>query len=210
MAKSDLTLTIERALRFYKPATLAGIKLNAQRGYTIAFEVPVENGTNVGGIVDCVRVSEYWANVKTERYCYYDTVRKGMRCLLALPDGAKTPCSCSETRCRYNCVKEYGDPSILIQCFEIKVTVSDFRSANGHNFSGNVNYYVVPTEIYHDIKDDVPEEIGIITYHHTDISRGFRRRKDATYQELSDEQQKWLLLNVMKRIRRGGGFSGRD
>lgn len=46
MAKTDLTREIEKALRYYAPRELGGIKINVFRGRTTAFEVPVECGTN--------------------------------------------------------------------------------------------------------------------------------------------------------------------
>ena len=33
-------------------------------------------------------------------------------------------------------------------CYELKSSVEDFRSKNGHNFIGDYNYYVMPGEVY--------------------------------------------------------------
>lgn len=55
-------------------------------------------------------------------------------------------------------------------CFEIKSTVSDFKSPNGHNLVGDVNYYVVPSDTFKQLEklgllDEVPPHIGFITAH---------------------------------------------
>ena len=53
----------------------------------------------------------------------------------------------------------------VFNCYEIKISKSDFKSKNGHNFAGNNNYYVVPKELYSKIKELIPNEIGVIYYH---------------------------------------------
>lgn len=55
-------------------------------------------------------------------------------------------------------------------CFEIKSTVSDFKSPNGHNLVGDINYYVVPSDTFKQLEklglvDEVPPHIGFITAH---------------------------------------------
>ena len=46
-------------------------------------------------------------------------------------------------------------------CYEIKSSVEDFHSKNGHNFIGDFNYYVMPLEVYENIKDKIPWSIGV-------------------------------------------------
>ena len=41
-------------------------------------------------------------------------------------------------------------------CYEVKSSVEDFHSKNGHNFLGDYNYYVMPEEVYEKVKDQVP------------------------------------------------------
>ena len=116
---------------------------------------------------------------------------------------------------RINECFERGIEKILITCYEIKVSKSDFKSKNGHNFVGNLNYYVVPNEIYNDIKNLVPDNIGVIVYYdgkkpptknilgqYRCSYTGLRSKKESGYRELSDDEQKWLLLSAMKRIQR--------
>jgi hypothetical protein len=205
MAKTDLTREIEKALRYYAPRELGGIKINVFRGRTTAFEVPVECGTNTAGMIDCVRINEYFGDKERVRVCRcHAWKRDGVRripinCPKGIADSDKTPELCDNDRCRWNIWKEVGRPKVLIQCFEIKITKSDFKSKNGHNFVGNLNYYVIPSELYEAIKDDVPEHIGIILYLK---GGGLRRKRDATFREMTEEDQKWMILNVLKRIRR--------
>lgn len=45
---------------------------------------------------------------------------------------------------------------------EIKVTKADFKSKNGHTFIGNKNYYAMPPELYEQVKDKVPKDIGVL------------------------------------------------
>lgn len=42
-------------------------------------------------------------------------------------------------------------------CFEIKSSVEDFHSPNGHNFIGDFNYYVMPEEVYEQVKEEIQD-----------------------------------------------------
>lgn len=46
-------------------------------------------------------------------------------------------------------------------CYEIKSSVEDFHSKNGHNFIGDFNYYVMPLEVYEKVKDKIPYRVGV-------------------------------------------------
>ena len=46
-------------------------------------------------------------------------------------------------------------------CYEIKSSVEDFHSKNGHNFIGDFNYYVMPKEAYQAIKEEIPYNVGV-------------------------------------------------
>lgn len=45
-------------------------------------------------------------------------------------------------------------------CYEIKVTVSDFHSRNKTTFVGNLNYFVMPEDVYEKVKSEIPDEVG--------------------------------------------------
>lgn len=46
-------------------------------------------------------------------------------------------------------------------CYEIKSSVEDFYSKNGHNFIGDYNYYVMPEEVYEAIGNLIPYKVGV-------------------------------------------------
>lgn len=45
-------------------------------------------------------------------------------------------------------------------CYELKVSKQDFHSKHGKNFVGNYNYYVMPRELYNQVKDEIPDYVG--------------------------------------------------
>lgn len=59
-------------------------------------------------------------------------------------------------------------------CYEVKSSVEDFHSKNGHNFIGDYNYYVMPMEVYEKVKSEIPYRVGVFvangqTGHRADI-----------------------------------------
>jgi len=206
MAKTEMTRAIERAILDYHPAELSGIKVNKFRGEHTALEVPVECGTTTGGIIDAVRVSEYFGDIERQHVCRpYHWRKEGVRSSVECPLGKDMmePLDelCSKTTCRWNGTKELGTAKVLLSCFEIKVSRSDFKSVHGHNHVGNLNYYAIPKELYPQVEDMIPEGIGILLYLHEGIYTGLRMKRKSDFKELTDEDQKWLILSVMKRVR---------
>lgn len=206
MAKTEMTRTIEQAILEWHPAQIGSIKINKFRGEHTALEVPAECGTTAAGIVDAVRVSEYFGDMENRHICRPARWRKdGFRGQVTCPEGKATggtfPHYCEETGCRWNGIVHEGKPKVLLTCFEIKVTKSDFKSQHGHNFIGNMNYYAVPEEIYKEIEPLVPDGIGILVYLHKGQYCGLRTKRKATFREMTEEDQKWLLLSVFKRVR---------
>ena len=80
------------------------------------------------------------------------------------------------------------------RCYEIKTTVSDFRSKAHKSFIGNYNYYVFPKGLYEKVKDEIPKEIGVLEAGH---GWALKCLKNAKYQEL--QYPKELLLESMVR-----------
>ena len=64
-------------------------------------------------------------------------------------------------------------------CYEIKSTVENFQSKNGHNFIGDFNYYIMPYDVYLAVKVDIPYNIGVYCPN-SDESKSVKkaRRKD--------------------------------
>ena len=52
---------------------------------------------------------------------------------------------------------EKGD----FHCYEIKSSVEDFHSKNGHNFIGDFNYYVMTEEVYEKVSKEIPYRVGV-------------------------------------------------
>lgn len=53
------------------------------------------------------------------------------------------------------------DTKNIWRCYEIKVSKSDFHSNAKHTFIGHYNYYVMPAELYEEIKEEIPQHIGV-------------------------------------------------
>ena len=88
-----------------------------------------------------------------------------------------------------------------VYCYEIKVTKSDFHSSHGHNFYGNFNYYVLTQELFEEIKDEVPKDIGVlINYENTLKSVKKAKRKELTIplKELKDYMFRSLYREYQK------------
>lgn len=47
-------------------------------------------------------------------------------------------------------------------CYEVKSSTEDFHSKNGHNFIGDLNYYVMPEPVYESIKNLIPYNVGVL------------------------------------------------
>lgn len=49
----------------------------------------------------------------------------------------------------------------IFRCYEIKVSLSDFHSKAKVSFVGNFNYYVMPSELYEKVWDEIPAHVGV-------------------------------------------------
>lgn len=65
-------------------------------------------------------------------------------------------------------------------CYEIKSSVEDFHSKNGHNFIGDLNYYVMPMDVFETIKGQIPYNIGVLVPGEWGLLKSVKkaRRKD--------------------------------
>ena len=70
-------------------------------------------------------------------------------------------------------------------CYEVKSSVADFHSKNGHNFLGDYNYYVMPREVYEKVQKEIPYFVGVYVpcgeindngYHRLENIRKARRK----------------------------------
>lgn len=67
------------------------------------------------------------------------------------------------------------ESSGIWRCFEIKNTVSDFFSSAKHSFWGDYGYYILNSEIYDSVKDDIPEDIGVWLVYKSKNSKGYMK-----------------------------------
>lgn len=78
------------------------------------------------------------------------------------------------------------DTKGIFRCFEIKVSKSDFNSKAKLSFVGHYNYYVMPQELYEQVKDEIPSHIGVYV---GTAYRVFSLIKKAKKQELQVDEQ---------------------
>jgi hypothetical protein len=53
------------------------------------------------------------------------------------------------------------DTKGIWRCYEIKVSKSDFHSKARNTFVGHFNYYVMPKHLYEEVKDEIPDGVGV-------------------------------------------------
>ena len=216
--KTERTLEIEHMLLTYYPETFAGCRLNSFRKRAIGYEVPVTCGSIADGIIDCVRIDEILTNGKQTYICspgnHKDWYKKNNPNILehigniethevGCTRGCKSiddlPQYCDVKNCGGCSIAHNYDNDILITAFEIKVTKEDFHSKHGHNFVCNANYYVMPKELWVAVKEEIPEDIGVIVHEKTEKTNRLRRVKECKFRPLFDSEQKWMILSVLKR-----------
>jgi len=166
------------------------------------------------GIVDSIRFEDYYAkDLNVCPYIHPDKFDpKAIQDMYAplhpigecFRDGGK---ELSEERCR-GCVFIHRGHEIgmMCTCYEVKITLSDFKSSNGHNFHGNENYYVVPAELAPKIEDLIPADVGILVYKETAKTAGLRAYKASGWREVPDDVMIQLLYNAMKKWCDGAVF----
>mgnify|MGYP003227800869 FL=1 len=62
-------------------------------------------------------------------------------------------------------------------CYEVKSSVDDFHSKNGHNFIGDYNYYVMLNPVYEKVKDEIPYKIGVMTLDDNEVMKIIKKAK---------------------------------
>ena len=178
MSKTQLTRDIEAALTTYQPSAFEDFEINYRREQYKDFEVPVTKSHIEGGLVDCVWLAEGYNNHSCYSYCNaarrihtVEHLTREVKCSLTESEirsiGANTFYPCLyDGKCFWKRQRKSKDEAVAVICFEIKVSQVDFKSPNGHNFCGNLNYYVMPTELFKQLTAQqlIPAEIGVITF----------------------------------------------
>lgn len=217
MAKTQLTRDIEAALHAWHPSSYGGYRVDS-------FRQGLDALRSAGRMRVCqIRIGRFrqGSGMLYLRNQIWDlqtglAYRNGYGCF-ACRDSAKSKrgnlrqeyfiagfCRehCSEQWCHFHKTNHLYTLDAVITCVEIKISVSDFHSAHGHNFVGHCNYYAMPTELYKKVKGEIPEEIGVLLYYDGMSTCGIRKAKECKPQILSESTQKWLILSVAKRLLR--------
>ena len=53
------------------------------------------------------------------------------------------------------------DTKGIFRCYEVKVSKADFHSAAVKSFVGHYNYYVLTRELYDQVKEEIPDWVGV-------------------------------------------------
>lgn len=56
------------------------------------------------------------------------------------------------------------DTKNIVRCYEIKSSISDFRSKAKWTFVGHYNYFVLTQEVYDQVKNEIPNHVGVYVY----------------------------------------------
>lgn len=83
-------------------------------------------------------------------------------------------------------------------CYEIKISKSDFHSKAIKSFVGNYNYYLMLEELYKQIIDEIPKEIGVYVYDNNLLKLVKKSKK----QELVDGIDNQLSYGMIRSLAR--------
>lgn len=78
-------------------------------------------------------------------------------------------------------------------CYEVKSSVEDFHSKNGHNFIGDYNYYVMPEEVFEVVQKEIPWNVGVLIPS-SDPWRGLKSAKKAKRKDRERPVSEMLLM----------------
>jgi hypothetical protein len=94
-----------------------------------------------------------------------------------------------------------------IKCFEIKSTKQDFYNKKAKlSFVGNKNYFVMSLELYEQVKQDIPKDIGVYAASEEDILNSRYKKvlscvKRAKRKELEIDKET-ILLSMIRSMQR--------
>lgn len=91
------------------------------------------------------------------------------------------------------------------RCYEIKVTKSDFHSHCHNSFVGHLNYYVLPECLYEEVKEEIPDHVGVYV-ERTGCAysvKKAKRRQPESPDVLKDSMIRSLCREVTKQVQSG-------
>lgn len=92
------------------------------------------------------------------------------------------------------------DTKGIWRCYEIKISKSDFNSKAHNTFIGHFNYYVMPKELYEQVKSQIPSHIGVYIGTYC-IKKAKRQELIIDEQTLKNSLIRSLYREVDKQIR---------
>lgn len=104
---------------------------------------------------------------------------------------------------------EWGMPDVVV--YEIKVSIDDFKSQNGHNLYGDENYYVMPVEVWEQIMLKDPrllgQDVGVYVYSPASKRLTLKRTQSPHYlrhqKRLRIEERFYLMDQLLMRCLKG-------
>jgi hypothetical protein len=201
--ETELTKRIKALTHHYRP------KINTEKR-TIRWADEVWTPT---GIVDSIRFEDFYAD--EEYLCRVLDIAR-----FSEPDQRATTAMHELGKCLRDGGTEKDDRKchgcilrchswqigMMVTCYEVKATYSDFKSINGHNFHGNENFYCVPKALASRIAGEISADIGILAYYEGERQYGLRQFRPSGWRDVSDRTKVELLYNAMKKWCDGAVF----
>lgn len=108
---------------------------------------------------------------------------------------------CLEVKIGFDYNNEHGrvdyltiDTKNIIRCYEVKSSVSDFRSKAKWTFVGHYNYFVLDQDTWDKVKDEVPPHVGVYVF-------GACVKKPKK-QQVSDEMINLIQMSMIRSLSR--------
>lgn len=94
------------------------------------------------------------------------------------------------------------DTKGVFRCYEVKVSKADFCSKCKHTFAGHYNYYAMPEDLYEEIKEDIPPDVGVYVFRHKElyIAKKAKKRNVGNPEELKNDIIRALSREAAKTI----------
>lgn len=158
-----------------------------------------------------IKIAKTGLTIKLERDIWEATNKQGVYCCFEVTIGWY-----GKERVDYLTYDTNG----IWRCYEIKVSKADFYSQAHNTFVGHYNYYVMPIELYEQVKDEIPVYIGI--YVNSRCHKRAKRQalvideqtlKDSMIRSLSREAEKIIKSNnpsFVEKMKRQLNQSKRD
>jgi len=107
--------------------------------------------------------------------------------------------------------KNYGRVDFLsmdykneFRCYEVKVSVPDFRSKCKHTFEGEYNYFVMTRDMYDKVNKEIPDFVGVLVPDRDNLDSAWLsltsiKRAKRQNRRLSDEIMKNSMIRSLAR-----------